>query len=153
MDSDMPFAEVETIDELVERQIGGQRMTTLLLVSFALLGLILAVVGIYGVISFLVAQRKQELAVRMALGASRTDILWLVVKQGLGMASIGAALGLLGAWTAQKVAGQFLFDISPVDILTFPCAAVFLLAVAAVASVIPARRATRVDPMIALRDE
>jgi len=153
MDSDMPFAEVETIDELVERQIGGQRMTTLLLVSFALLGLILSVVGIYGVISFLVAQRKKELAVRIALGASRTNVLWLVVKQGLGMASIGAALGLLGAWAAQKVASRFLFDISPTDTLTFLCAAVFLLAVAVIASAIPARRATRVDPTMALRYE
>jgi ABC-type antimicrobial peptide transport system permease subunit len=79
----MPFDEVQTMEEVVQRQTGGQRFATMLLTSFAAAGLVLAVVGIYGVVSFLVAQRKQELAVRIALGASRVNVLWLVLKQGL----------------------------------------------------------------------
>jgi putative ABC transport system permease protein len=153
LDSDMPFAEVQTIDELVERQTGGQRFTTVLLSLFAAAGLVLAMVGIYGVISFLVAQRNQELAVRMALGASRANVLWLVLKQSLKMATIGAAIGLLGACAAQKLTSGLLFGISPLDPATFAGAAVFLLAIAALASAIPAARALRIDPAGALRQD
>jgi len=96
LDADMPFAEVQTMDELVEQQTGGQRLTTILLAAFAAGGLALAVVGIYGVVSFLVAQRKQELAVRMAVGASHTAVLWLIMKQSLGMAVVGATNQRLG---------------------------------------------------------
>src|SRR5208282_6419395 len=112
-------AAVQTIDELVERQTGGQRFTTVLLASFAVAGLALAVVGIYGVVSFLVAQRNQELAVRMALGAGRINLLWLVLKQSLEMAAIGAAIGLFGAWASQKLTTGLLFGVSPVDPVTF----------------------------------
>jgi ABC-type antimicrobial peptide transport system permease subunit len=153
LDSDMPFAEVQTIDELVERQTGGQRFTTVLLASFAAAGLALAIVGIYGVVSFLVAQRNQELAVRMALGASRANVLWLVLKQSLRMAAIGAAVGLLGACAAQKLTSGLLFGISPLDPATFVGAAVFLLTIAALASAIPAARALRIDPAGALRQD
>jgi putative ABC transport system permease protein len=153
LDSDMPFAEVQTIDELVERQTGGQRFTTVLLASFAVAGLALAVVGIYGVISFLVAQRNQELAVRMALGASHPSVLWLVLKQGLKMAAIGAVIGLCGAFAAQKFTSALLFGISPVDPLTFAGAPIFLLAVAAVGCAIPGARVLRIDPAQALRQD
>ena len=102
LDSDMPFAEVKTIDELIERQTGGQRFTPALLASFAVAGLALAAVGIYGVVAFLVAQRRQEMAVRMALGANRANVLWLVLKHSLELAAIGAAMGLAGAWAAQR---------------------------------------------------
>jgi predicted permease len=153
LDPDMPFAEVQTMDELVEAQTGGQRFTTILLASFAAAGLVLAVVGIYGVVSFLVVQRKQELAVRIALGASRVTVLWLVLKQGLEMATVGAAIGLLGAWATQKLTSGLLFGISPVDPVTFAGAAVFLLAVAAVASAIPGARVMSIDPARALRQD
>jgi putative ABC transport system permease protein len=153
LDSDMPFAEVQTIDELVERQTGGQRFTTVLLVSFAFAGLALAVVGIYGVVSFLVVQRNQELAVRIALGASRANVLWLVLKQSLKMAAIGAIIGLLGAWAAQRLMTGLLFGISPVDPATFSGGAALLLAVAAVASAIPSARVLRIDPAQALRQD
>ncbi len=153
LDSDMPFAQVQTIDELVERQTGGQRFTTVLLTSFAAAGLALAVVGIYGVVSFLVAQRKQELAVRMALGASRTNVLWLVLKQALEMAAIGAAIGLFGAWAMHRFTSGLLFGISAVDPATFAGGAVFLLIVAAIASAIPAARVLRIDPAQALRQD
>jgi len=151
LDSDMPFAEVQTIDELVERQTGGQRFTTVLLASFALAGLALAVVGIYGVVSFLVVQRNQELAVRIALGASHANVLWLVLNQSLKMAAIGATIGLLGAWAAQRLTAGLLFGISPVDPTTFVGGAALLLAVAAIASAIPGARVLRIDPAQTLR--
>ena len=153
LDPDMPFAEVQTMDEIVEAQTGGQRFTTILLASFAVAGLALAIVGIYGVVSFLVAQRKQELAVRIALGASSARVLWLVLQQGLEMAAFGAAIGLLGAWATQKLTSGLLFGISPVDPPTFAGAAFFLLTVAAVASLIPGARALRIDPARTLRQD
>ncbi|MGA7060052.1 MAG: ABC transporter permease [Candidatus Acidiferrales bacterium] len=153
LDSDMPLAEVQTIDELVERQTGGQRFTTVLLSLFAVAGLVLAIVGIYGVVSFLVARRQQELAVRIALGASRANVLWLVLKQGLEMSMIGAVIGLLGAWAAQKLTSGLLFEISPVDPLTFGGAAIFLLAVAAIACAVPGARVLQIDPAQTLRED
>ena len=153
LDPDMPFAEVQTMEELVEAKTGAQRFTTVLLASFALAGLVLAVVGIYGVIAFLVAQRQQELAVRIALGASRVMVLWLVLKRGLEMATIGAAIGLFGAWATQRLTTGFLFNISPVDPLTLAGAALFLLTVAALASAIPGARVFRIDPAQTLRQD
>ena len=153
LDSDVPFADLHTMNELVQTETGSQRFTTLLLSSFAAAGLALAVVGIYGVISFLVTQRKQELSVRIALGASRANVLWLVLKQGLEMAAIGAAIGLAGAWSAQRLMGRLLFGVSPVDPLTFAGAAAFLLAVAAIASAIPGVRVLQIDPAQMLRQD
>jgi predicted permease len=153
LDSDMPFAQVQSIDELVERQTGGQRFTTALLACFAAAGLALAVVGIYGVVAFLVAQREQEMAVRMALGASRANVLLLVLRHSLGMTSIGAAIGLIGACATQRLTSGLLFGISPVDPLTFTGAAFFLLAIAAIASAIPATRVLLIDPAGALRQD
>jgi ABC-type antimicrobial peptide transport system permease subunit len=124
-----------------------------LFASFAVAGLALAVVGIYGVVSFLVAQRKQEMAVRMALGASHGKVLWLVLNHGLKMAAIGAAIGLCGAWAAQKFTAGLLYGISPLDPLTFAGAPVFLLAVAAIACAIPGARVLRIDPAQALRQD
>jgi ABC-type antimicrobial peptide transport system permease subunit len=114
---------------------------------------VLAVVGIYGVVSFLVAQRKQELAVRIALGANRVNVVWLVLKQGLEMAALGAAIGLFGAWTTQKLVKGLLFGISPVDPVTFAGAAFFLLTVAMIASLIPGTRVLRIDPAQTLRQD
>jgi len=153
MDADMPFAQVRTIDEIVEQQTGSQRFTTLLLGLFAAAGLVLAAVGIYGVVSFLVAQRRRELAVRVAVGASVENVVWLVLKQGLQMAAMGASLGLIGAWAAQKLMNQLLFGISPVDPVTFAASAAFLVAVVIVACWAPAWRAARVDPCMTLRSE
>jgi putative ABC transport system permease protein len=153
LDPDMPFAEVQTMEEIVETKTGARRFTTVLLASFAAAGLVLAVVGIYGVISFLVAQRHQELAVRIALGASRGRVLWLVLKRGLEMAALGTVIGLVGAWATQKLTTGLLFNISPVDPITFAGAALFLLTVAALATVIPGARVFRLDPAQTLRQE
>src|SRR5271156_844589 len=153
LDSEIPFAEVQTIEDLVARETSSERFTTVLLSSFAFAGLALAVIGIYSVVSFLVAQRRQGLAVRVALGASGPNVFWLVVKQGLGMAAIGAAVGLCGAWATQKLTSKLLFGISPVDPATFAAGAFFLLAVAAIASAIPGARVLRIDPASTLREE
>jgi len=151
MDADMPFAQVRTMDEIVEQQTGSQRFTTLLLGLFAVIGLVLAAVGIYGVVSFLVAQRRRELAVRVAVGASASDVLWLVLKDGLRMAAVGASMGLMGVWATQKLIGRLLFGISPLDPATFAGSAALLAAVVMFACWAPAWRAARVDPCTALK--
>jgi putative ABC transport system permease protein len=153
MDANLPFAQTRTIDETVELLTGGQRFTTVLLGLFAAIGLALAAVGIYGVVSFLVAQRQRELAVRVAVGASVANVLWLVLEQGLRIAAVGAALGLIGAWATQKIISGLLFAISPLDPLTLTGAAAFLLVVVLVACWTPAWRAAHVDPCLALRAE
>jgi putative ABC transport system permease protein len=153
LDGDIPLAEVQTFDELVKRQVGDRRFTTFLLSSFAITGLILAVVGIYGVVSIVVTQRQQELAVRIALGASRASAVALVLRQSLQTAVIGAGIGLLGAWAAQRLLSGFLFQVSPVDPITFGGGALFLLVVAALASLVPAARALRIEPSQLLRRE
>ena len=118
IDPDIPFAQVQTIDEVVEEQTGGQRFTTILLVLFAAVGVALTIVGIYGV-TYLVARRTRELALRMAVGASPVSILWLVARQGLSMALVGAVVGLSGAFAARQLISGLLFGISPVDPATF----------------------------------
>jgi len=153
LDSDMPFAEVQTMEELVEHQAAGERFAAVLLTLFAIAGLVLVVVGIYGVVSFLVVQRNQELAVRIALGASHANVLWLVLNQSLQMAAIGAIIGLLGSWAAQRLTTGLLFGISPVDPATFATGAALLLAVAAIASAIPGARVLRIDPAQTFRQD
>ncbi len=153
LDPDLPLAEVQTFDELVERQTGGQRFTSLILTLFALAGLSLSVVGIYGVISFLVAQRHRELAVRIAMGANRLQILRLVLLQGLGMAVLGAGLGLAGAWAARRATSGILFGISPLDPATLATATLLLLAVALLATAVPGTRALQIDPAKAMRED
>jgi len=153
LDSEIPFAEVQTIEDLVARETSSERFTTVLLSSFAFAGLALAVIGIYSVVSFLVAQRRQELAVRVALGASGPNVFWLVVKQGLGMAAIGAAVGLCGAWATQKLTSKLLFGISAVDPATCAAGTLLLLAVAAIASAIPGARVLQIDPASTLRQD
>jgi putative ABC transport system permease protein len=151
MDPDMPFAQVKTIDEIIEQNTGGQRFTALLLALFAAAAILLAAVGIYGVISFLVAQRKRELAIRAAVGASAGNILRLVLGTGMRMTAVGALFGLLATFAVQKLISGILFGISPFDPLTFAGAALFLLGVAFIACWVPAWRSARVDPNIALR--
>jgi len=153
LDPELPLAEVKTMDEVVEQQTGGQRFAAFLLTLFALAGLALAVVGIYGVTSYLVARRTQEMAVRLALGASPANILWLVLRQGLSMALPGAVIGLLGALAARRLTSGLLFGISPVDPATLVGGAIFLLTVALVASAIPGARAMRIQLVQVLRED
>ena len=145
LDAELAFAEVQTLDDMVAEQAGGQRLTAILLTLFASAGVALAVVGVYGVVSFLVAQRRVELAVRMAVGASGGAVLWLVLRDTLVIALAGAAAGLAGAVAGQRLTSGLLFGISPIDPLTFTAATAFLLAVAGAATAVPAVRAMRIE--------
>jgi predicted permease len=153
LDSNLPFAEVATMDELIEQQTSDRRYTTGLLVLFAVLGLFLAGIGVYGVVSYVVAQRTKEIGVRMALGAQLADVVWLVLRQGIEMAAIGAGAGLIGAWLFRKAVAQLVFEVSPADPITFIAAAAVLIVLAGIACLIPAGRAIRIDPIVALRYE
>ncbi len=151
LDRDQPVADVRTMDDLVEDQVGERRLLTILLGSFAGVAVLLALIGIYGVIAYSVAQRTQEVGIRRALGAQQSDILRLVIGQGLALALAGIAVGLGGAFALTRVMQTLLFDVSATDPTTFAGIALFFLLVALAASYIPARRAARIDPMAALR--
>jgi ABC-type antimicrobial peptide transport system permease subunit len=151
LDRDQPVADVRTMDYLVEAQVGERRLLMVLLGAFAGVALLLALIGIYGVISYSVAQRTQEVGIRRALGAQPSDILWLVTGQGLVLALAGIALGLGGAFALTRVIETLLFHVSATDPATFAGIALFFLVVALAASYIPARRAAGIDPMAALR--
>lgn len=153
LDPAQPIADVSTLDEIVAQARAGSRFPMILLALFAGLALTLAAVGIYGVMSYSVGQRVHEIGIRMALGADRSDVLSLVVVQGAKLAAIGVGLGLAAALSLTWLMSKVLFGVRPQDPLTFVAVTLILVVVAIVASYVPARRATRVDPIVALRDE
>ncbi|HWC76823.1 MAG TPA: ABC transporter permease [Blastocatellia bacterium] len=142
-----------TLNEVIAGSLAERRFSMILLNSFALVALLLASVGLYGVISYLVGQRTHELGIRIALGAQRKDVLRLVLNHGLKMALAGVALGLIAAFGITRLMTSMLFGVSPTDPATFAVIASLLTAVALLACLLPAFRATRVDPLVALRDE
>lgn len=144
---------VQTLEELLDTSVAARKFNMLLLGIFASVALVLAAVGLYGVMSYSVSWRTHEIGIRMALGAKRADVLRLVVRQGMTMTLIGLALGLVGAFAMVRVLAGLLYGVSPRDPLTFTGVSIVLLAVALLACLVPARRATRVDPIIALRAE
>jgi ABC-type antimicrobial peptide transport system permease subunit len=141
------------MDEVMLAAQSRPRFLTLLLTLFSSVALVLAAVGIYGVISYSVARRTREFGVRMALGAQRTNVLGIVLSGGMALAGIGIGLGLMGAVVVTRFLSTLLFGVTPTDPATFVVVASLLAAVAFLACYIPARRATKVDPMVALRYE
>jgi putative ABC transport system permease protein len=152
-DPDQPLSDVRTMDDILADSLSQQRFSMLLLASFAGLALVLAAVGIYSVLAYAVRQRQREIGIRLALGAQLNDVLRMVVAEGMRPALIGVALGLAGAFVLKRTISSLIFGVSESDPLTFLCVSVLLAMVALVASIIPAYRATKVDPMRALREE
>ncbi|HKV37080.1 MAG TPA: ABC transporter permease [Pyrinomonadaceae bacterium] len=153
MDPDQPIAAVRPMTEWVDSSVAAPRYRTTLFVLFAALAMILAATGIYGVMSYSVAQRTHEIGVRMALGARRAHVLRLVVGQGMLLTLIGVVIGLAAAFGLTRVMASLLFGVTARDPITFGAVAVLLITVAFIACVVPARRATKVDPLVALRYE
>ena len=151
--SAFPQIEIQTMSGLVDRSMGTDRLITTLAGCFGVLALLLASIGLYGVMSYAVARRTNEIGIRMALGARRGNVLRLVLGNGSKLALAGVAVGIVAALGLTRFLSSLLFDVKPTDPLTFIAVAALLGGVALLASYIPARRATKVDPMVALRYE
>jgi putative ABC transport system permease protein len=153
LDRTIAVFDVRTMSDRMSDSLARQRFSTLMLGAFAIFALILAVVGVYGVMSHLVTQGAHDIGVRMALGAERRDILAMVLRQGLELTAAGIVMGLLGAIALTRVMASLLFGVSATDVMTFSAVPLILLFTAMIATYLPALRATRVDPVVALRDE
>jgi putative ABC transport system permease protein len=153
VNKELPLHNVATMEQVVSKQVTDPRFYTLLLGSFSALALILAAAGIYSVISYSVTQRTHELGIRMALGAQAKDVLRLIIRQGMTLVLVGLAVGLVGARALTRVLSGFLYQVSVTDAATFALLSGALAVVALVACCLPARRATKVDPLVALRQE
>lgn len=153
LDPEQAVTEINTLESLVDKSLGRSRLSTLLFSVFGGVGLVLAAVGIYGVISCGVTQRTHEIGLRMALGAQHSDVLRLIVRQGAWLAALGVSIGLAGTFVLTRLMTSLLFRVSATDPATYAGIALLLGAVALLASYLPARRAARVDPLIALRTE
>ncbi|MCM3872703.1 MAG: ABC transporter permease [Pyrinomonadaceae bacterium] len=153
VDADQPMWKIRTVEWLVDRSVADRKFLMALMGIFASLALVLTMIGLYGVVSYLVNQRTQEIGIRMALGAQMGDILGMVLRQGMVLVLSGVALGLVASWLMTRLMSRQLFQVSATDPLTFGSIALLLTAVALLACYLPARRATKVDPLVALRYE
>jgi predicted permease len=153
LDRDVPVARLYTLDQLMNESVAAPRFRTALVTLFAILGLVLAAIGIYGVMAYTVSQRARELGLRVALGATTRDVMRLVLVEAFALAAAGVGLGVAGAVATTRLMAALLFGVTPTDPATFASIAALLMAVALAGSYVPARRATRVDPMATLRSE
>jgi ABC-type antimicrobial peptide transport system permease subunit len=153
VDRDQPVWRVRPLTTSIDEQLGSRQFTMRLLGTFAVLAVLLAVIGVYGVMSYAVARRTQEMGVRMALGARSAQVVRLVLGQGMRTIATGLAIGVVGSFGATRVMRTQLFGVGPNDPVTFVLVPIALAAVAIVACYLPARRASRVDPVVALRSE
>jgi putative ABC transport system permease protein len=152
LDPDQPVSSAEAMSDIVAASVQQPRDRTTLIGVFAFVALLLAAIGVYGVMAYGVNERTREIGVRVALGADTGDVVRLIIRGALGMTSLGIVLGLAGGFMASRLLGSLLFGVEATDLPTFLGAAVMILVVAALASWLPARRASRVDPAVALRD-
>jgi ABC-type antimicrobial peptide transport system permease subunit len=153
VDKDQPIGAVRTMDEQLSNSLTRRRFSVTLLSAFGVIAVSLAAIGLYGVLAFIVAQRRREIGVRMALGAQPRDVIADVLGQGLRLAGVGIVIGIGLALATTRLLNTLLFGTSPTDVLTYVTVATLLVVIAIGSSVVPALRASRVDPLIALRDE
>jgi len=153
LDRDLPFFGERTLTQVAAESMSRRRFSMQVVGLFGILALLLAAVGIYGVIAYSVTQRTREIGIRVALGASRTAILRWVLKQGMVLTMAGVVVGLIGALALTRLLRSLLFGVGPTDIVTYGVLAAVLTIVALIACYVPARRATKVDPLVALRYE
>ncbi len=153
VDKSQPIFDVRTMNQRISETLGSRRFNLVLLTSFALLALILAAIGLYGVVSYSVSQRTHEIGIRMALGAQQEDVLRLVIGQGMTLAVAGVGIGVVAALGLTRYLSSLLYGVKPTDPLTFGAVSLILIGVALLASYIRARRAAKVDPMVAVRHE
>jgi putative ABC transport system permease protein len=153
MDPEQPASNIRSMEDWIGRSVAQPRWLALLTAAFAAIAALLALIGIYGVMSYAVEQRTHEIGLRLALGADPSDMRALVIRRGMMLASLGLAIGLAGALASSRLLADMLFEIRPADWRTYAAAVPVLAAIAWLASWIPARRATRIDPLVALRYE
>jgi putative ABC transport system permease protein len=153
IDPEQPISDVRTMDQRIGRSLESRRFNMILLAAFAVLALALAAIGIYGIVAYAVTERTHEIGVRLALGAQRRDVMAMIVAQGMAMTAAGTAAGIVSALLVTRLMSSLLFGVSTLDPITFTAIPVLLAAVAFAACYVPARRATRVDPLVALRTE
>ncbi|MCM3903270.1 MAG: FtsX-like permease family protein [Pyrinomonadaceae bacterium] len=153
VDRDVATANVRTLEDYISDSVAPRRFNLRVLTIFSLAALLLAATGIYGMVSYTVTQRTPEIGIRLALGAGRTSVFRLILGQGLKLVLLGLALGLVGALALTRVIRSLLFGVTPSDAFTFVVVSVLLILVALIACILPARRATKVDPLIAMRNE